>query len=98
MAEPGMVLRPVPTGERARRSFVILIGLKVAGSKYRPAPPRITVLPSSVADHANPTVDAMLAFRATGAVRPFGPRIAVRNLSLVRSVFRLCGSYDHASP
>src|SRR5262245_48257849 len=69
MAELGIVLRPVPAGESARRSLAILIELKLMGSKYRPAPARITVLPSRVAVQANPIAGAKLAFGVLAGAR-----------------------------
>ena len=57
-----LVLRPVPAGDKASRSFWMLELVRLTGSKYRPAPPRMTVFPSAVAAQANPTAGEKLAF------------------------------------
>src|SRR5215831_9872663 len=84
MLEPAMVLRPVPYGSRAARSTETFCALEKMESKYRPAPPRNTVLPSRVAAQAKPRVGENLPL-AGGGFRPPAPNRGSSSEGLERS-------------
>src|SRR5882672_9863484 len=86
MLEPETVNLPVPSGDRSSRSFARFVELALpAGSKYRPMPPRTTVLASCVAVQANPRVGDKFAGRGDGAPNPLSPTNGRRSEGFVRS-------------
>ena len=62
---------PVPSGESSPRSMPRFTAFVLpAGSKYRPAPPRTTVLASAVAVHTKPKVGDTLPVCGAGGLNP----------------------------
>ena len=94
MFAPVRVRLPVPTGESRCRSLIRFCAFVLpAGSKYRPTPPRTTVLPSLVAVQAKPKVGERFPFCAAGGLNPSAPRMGVRSAGFVKSWVSAFGSY-----